>query len=597
VYLWVLFSNFDGCITTRSLTDKRLAILQPIVNIAEICAQRHLTQWILSPGSRCAPLTLAFVRHPRIHTRTIPDERSAAFIALGMAAQNKQTVGLLCTSGTAVLNYAPAITEAYYQQVPLLVFTADRPAEWIEQQDGQTIRQREVYGKHVKASFELPVSYSHPDAEWHTYRIVNEAITIAQTYPCGPVHINVPIREPLYPAANEEIIFDSTVRIIEPFKSEKILSAEQWIHIRELWEEYDNKLIVAGQYAYQPALAHVLRQIQTELEVPVVADIISNLHTLPDVIRHQDMLLMQKNMEVLESLKPDLLITFGNSVISKNLKLFLRKHKPSLHWHVQPAGVPADPFQTLTHILPVEPLYFFKTLFEDLDYQHFLTNDEPESGTDYYALWQKENQKAGKVFGSLFTSSPFSEFEAVSEIMDRLPDDSILHLANSMPVRYANFISLQPGQTVEVFANRGTSGIDGSTGTALGAALTTEKMVVLLTGDMAFLYDRNSLWHNYLPKNLRIIVLNNHGGGIFRLLDGPAGQPELEEYFATRQRNTAELSAKDAGLQYYACRSREELGKQLAAFFDLSGGARLLEIETDPAANAEVYARFKKHFT
>jgi 2-succinyl-5-enolpyruvyl-6-hydroxy-3-cyclohexene-1-carboxylate synthase len=573
-----------------------LAIIQPIVNIAEICAQRKVNQFVLSPGSRCAPLTLAFARHPQIQTRSIPDERSAAFIALGMAAQSRQPVGLVCTSGTAVLNYAPAVTEAYYQQVPLLVLTADRPAEWIEQQDGQTIRQREVYGKHVKASFELPVSYSHPDAEWHTYRIINEAITIALTYPHGPVHINIPLREPLYPAANEQISYDRNVRTIQPFRSEKILVTEQWIQIRQMWEDYDHKLIVAGQYAYQAELVQVMRQIQAELEVPVVADVISNLHNLEEAIRFQDMFLMQKEEALLEQLKPDLLITFGNSVISKNLKLFLRKYKPRVHWHIQPAGIPADPFQTLTHVLPVEPLYFFKSLFEDLDYQHFLSNDEPETGAAYYARWQKENRKAGKVLGSLFPSSSFSEFAAVSEIMDRLPDESILHLANSMPVRYANFISLQPGQFLEVFANRGTSGIDGSTGTALGAALSTDKLVTLLTGDMAFFYDRNSLWHNYIPKNLRIIVLNNHGGGIFRLLDGPAGQPELEEYFETRQLNKAELTAKDAGLQYFHCQTLDELQKHLTPFFDLSGGAKLLEIETDPKINAEVYARFKSLF-
>jgi 2-succinyl-5-enolpyruvyl-6-hydroxy-3-cyclohexene-1-carboxylate synthase len=165
-----------------------------------------------------------------------------------------------------------------------------------------------------------------------------------------------------------------------------------------------------------------------------------------------------------------------------------------------------------------------------------------------------------------------------------------------MSVRYANFISLQPGQSVEVFANRGTSGIDGSNGTALGAALATDKLVTLLTGDMAFLYDRNSLWHNYLPKNLRIIVLNNHGGGIFRLLDGPASQPELEDYFATRQSNKAELTARDAGLHYFYAHTLDELQKQLTAFFDLSDSAKLLEIETDPKINAEVFARFKSMF-
>jgi 2-succinyl-5-enolpyruvyl-6-hydroxy-3-cyclohexene-1-carboxylate synthase len=163
-----------------------------------------------------------------------------------------------------------------------------------------------------------------------------------------------------------------------------------------------------------------------------------------------------------------------------------------------------------------------------------------------------------------------------------------------MTVRYANFIGLTPQQSIEVFANRGTSGIDGCNGTSLGSALMTDKPVTLITGDMAFLYDRNSLWHNFLPKNLRIIILNNHGGGIFRLLDGPKGQPELEEYFETRQKLFAENTAKDMGLPYYFCNTMEELQKHLSAFFDSTSGAKLLEIETDPNINAEVYTQFKQ---
>jgi 2-succinyl-5-enolpyruvyl-6-hydroxy-3-cyclohexene-1-carboxylate synthase len=265
-----------------------------------------------------------------------------------------------------------------------------------------------------------------------------------------------------------------------------------------------------------------------------------------------------------------------------------------VHWHIQPAGNVADPFQTLTHVIPVQPLYFFRTLFNDLDYQQFLSNEDEGADPAYYALWQRENRKAGRYIPQLFTQSPFSEFEAVSEVMDSLPEECLLHLANSMTVRYANFISLQPHQKINVFANRGTSGIDGSNGTALGAALTTGQLVILLTGDMAFMYDRNSLWHNFLPPNLRIVVFNNHGGGIFRLLDGPVGQPELEEYFETRQQLRAENTARDSGLAYYFCRTKEELQKQLPAFFDLTGGAKLLEIETDPQTNAAVYATFKR---
>ncbi len=570
-----------------------MAIPPSIVNLAPICARKGVTHFVLSPGSRCAPLTITLARHPDIRTRVVPDERAAAFIALGMAQQLGGPVGLVCTSGTAVLNYAPAVAEAFYQQVPLLVLTADRPPEWIEQQDGQTLNQREVYGKHVKASYQLPTDYVHADAEWQAERILNEAINLAGQYPKGPVHINVPLREPLYPAPGEKITF-GPVRIIEQWPAGAVLSPGQWVALREMWEESDRKLVVAGQHAHAEELVAVLRQIGAEMQIPVVGDVISNLHPLPDACRYADTVLMRQDEAWRESLRPDLLITFGNSVISKNLKLFLRKHKPAFHWHLQPAGPVADAFQTLTHVLRVEPLYFFRTLFADLDYQHFLQDDEEDADQDYYNAWRQGDQDAARRLGKLFREAPFGEFEAVAECLDALPDDSVLHLANSMAVRYANFAGLGSHQRVEVFANRGTSGIDGCTSTAVGAALQTDRIVTLITGDVAFFYDRNGLWHNFLPPNLRIVLLNNHGGGIFRLIDGPAGQPELEEYFETRQPLRADRAAGEFGLTYFPCRTRDELRKHLPAFFASDGGAKLLEVETDAHTNADIYRQFKQ---
>ena len=177
---------------------------QSILNIAEICSQKNISDIIISPGSRSAPLTLAFLRHPKLTCRTIVDERSAAFIALGLAQQTERPVGLVCTSGTAGLNYGPAVAEAYYQQIPLLVFTADRPPEWIDQNDGQTIHQGEMYGKHCCGYFELPVDDTHPDAKWHSERIISEAINKSLWPIPGPVHVNVPLREPLYPKSDFE---------------------------------------------------------------------------------------------------------------------------------------------------------------------------------------------------------------------------------------------------------------------------------------------------------------------------------------------------------------------------------------------------------
>ncbi|NJM25731.1 MAG: 2-succinyl-5-enolpyruvyl-6-hydroxy-3-cyclohexene-1-carboxylic-acid synthase, partial [Bacteroidia bacterium] len=189
--------------------------LQPIYDIAALCAAKGITQVILCPGSRCAPLTLAFARHPAIHTRTVFDERSAAFIALGMAQQLQQPVVLVCTSGTAAANFGPAVAEAFFQQIPLVIFTADRPAEWIGQYDGQTIYQSGLYQQHVKHAYSLPQEYDHPDSKWVINRTVNEAINLAASGPRGPVHINVPLREPLYPAHGENITFDEKPRVIE----------------------------------------------------------------------------------------------------------------------------------------------------------------------------------------------------------------------------------------------------------------------------------------------------------------------------------------------------------------------------------------------
>ncbi|MBC7920309.1 MAG: 2-succinyl-5-enolpyruvyl-6-hydroxy-3-cyclohexene-1-carboxylic-acid synthase [Ferruginibacter sp.] len=575
-----------------------MAILQPLVNLAEICARQRVQQVILSPGSRCAPLTLAFVRHPQITTRSIPDERSAAFIALGLAQKTGATVALVCTSGTAVLNYGPAVAEAFFQQIPLLIFTADRPAEWIAQQDGQTIYQRGAYGRHVKESYELPADYTHPDAAWHVERVINEAIHLSQTTPKGPVHVNVPIREPFYPGADETLAFDRDVRLIERMSEERILTRAQWRELTQGWENSDQRLVVAGQQAFQPDLLNALRPLLAEGSVPVVGDLITNLYPLADTIRHQDIFLGglldnpgEAGEKALAALQPDLLITFGQSVLSKNLKRYLRKYPPYQHWHLQPAGPVADSFQTVTRVVPVEPLYFFRALLGS-DFRN-QRHEEESADPAYFRRWRAHDEQAGQRLFHFLRQPPFQEFAAVGHVLEALPDNGLLHLANSMPVRYANYLSLAPGKNTEVFANRGTSGIDGSTSTAVGCALATEAPLTLLTGDVAFFYDRNALWNNYLPPNLRIVLLNNHGGNIFRLLDGPGQQPELDEYFETRQLLNARHTAQDAGMDYAFCDNEADLLEKLPAFFSPEGQARLLEIKTDAKVNAEVFRAFK----
>lgn len=558
--------------------------MQAIYNIAEICARKNIQNVVLSPGSRCAPLTLAFVSHPEIVTKTISDERSAAFIAIGISQQTGLTTGLVCTSGSAAYNYAPAVAEAYYQQVPLLIITADRPPEWIDQLDGQTIRQNEIFGKHVKRSFTLPVEDDHPDTTWYIERQISEAINCSQEKPYGPVHINIHLREPLYPS--QEIIFSKNVKIINRSERYYEMPDSVWNELFDEFHSYENILIVAGQMLPDSNFSSTMEMVIKNFPVVFAADVISNFHQVDGVIKYHDSFLSASKDEK-NQLKADLLITFGKSLISKNLKMFLRKFKPFVHWHIQEAGYVADTFQSLNKIIPVEPEYFF----EQLNIDKIIGPVD----SSYRDRWNNFESTSKELIDSFFIKEwPFNEFSATEKILKAIPSDTILHLSNSMPVRYVNYIGLQKNKSVTIFANRGTSGIDGVMSTAYGAAISTDKLVSVVIGDMAFFYDRNAFWNNYLPTNLRIIVLNNHGGGIFRMIDGPSDQPDFEKYFETIQTLKAESLAKEFDLDYFHIDSFAKLDRYLPDFFALSGKSKILEIETNTKTNKEIFYQFKK---
>lgn len=533
---------------------------------------------ILSPGSRCAPLTLAFARHPDIHCRLIADERSAAFVALGMAQQLGKPVALVCTSGSAALNYGPAVAEAYFQQIPLLVITADRPSEWIDQWDGQTIHQPKVFGAHVKESYNFPDEYSHKDKVWHAHRISNEAINQACDFPQGPVHINVPLREPFYPEAGEPFNFSADVLITQVHKGTISLSEEVKQVIRASLQGFKRILIVPGQQRPDTKLASVLQQIAGEKQAVVVADIISNLQAEGSVTHH-DFFLGAVNDP--QSLYPDLIISFGKSIISKPLKLFLRQCGAA-HWHVQPGGYFPDTYQSLDKLIHADPHSFLE----------FFSNEARDPDTTFYQQWHERQNLSAEHLPMLLDQAQFGEFKALHTCFNHLPSPAKVHLANSMAVRYANYIGLAK-LNQEVICNRGTSGIDGSNSTAVGCTFTTKEPVVLFTGDMAFFYDRNAFWHNYSLPNLRIILLNNHAGGIFRLINGPASQPELEEYFETQQRLSASYLARENNFEYTKVSDEIALNEALKTFFQQSVKPKILEITSSSPQNAAILSKLK----
>lgn len=563
-------------------------IIQSIINIAEICALHGIDQAVICPGSRSAPITLAFARHPKLKTFVIPDERSAGFIALGLAQSSNKPVALVCTSGTAVANLYPAIIEAFYQNVPLLILTADRPPEWIDQHDGQTIRQKNIFKNHIVASFQFPVSCEHKEAKWHSEKMISEAIIKTSGHVPGPVHVNIPIREPFYPAPEDEYHYSKNLKIIKQSKVSYEVD-DYWANeIVNAIKNYGKIMVLVGQTRMSDELKISLNNIQKKLKWVMVGDITSNLNNLNHPITKHDVILKSNGDK--DDLSPDLLITFGQSVLSKSLKNYLREENIEAHWNISLESDIVDAFKSLSRKIDLTPERFFQTIEDTV-------KESNPTQNAFFNHWVERELQSHSFIEDFFKVETLSEFHVVNKLMAQLPHQCNLHLANSMPVRYANLLGLPNKVNVMTWSNRGTSGIDGCMSTCVGHAINAIKLNILLTGDLAFFYDRNGLWHNYLPNNLRIVLLNNHGGGIFRLINGPKQLEELEEFFETKQKLNAANTARDFGLKYFNVQDIEALPNLLNQFFDAKAGPSILEIETDPATNQKVFEEFNHKAT
>jgi 2-succinyl-5-enolpyruvyl-6-hydroxy-3-cyclohexene-1-carboxylate synthase len=543
---------------------------------------------VICPGSRSAPLTLAFSNHPGIKCFVIPDERSAAFIALGIAQSTKLPVALICTSGSAGYNFAPAVAEAFFQHVPLLVFTADRPPEMIDQLDGQTIRQKDLFGAHVKKYYELPVEESQPSG-WFVNRVINEAINLASSGEPGPVHINAPFREPFYPKADEPIEYNRS-RVIEIQQATPHLSSSQVEKLKTQWKSFKKILIVSGQLPFDNKITGSLQGLTKKIKIPIIGELLSNLHAVSNVVQHAELFLGQCPGELKDTLRPELLITFGNSLLSKSVKNFLRQYPPAQHWHIQSHGDYADTFQHLTTVLRCSPEFFFDNIPATEAKETFRNQKQ----NNYYQLWQAEEHRAIQAKLKFAGEIAGGELNLVRALMENLPSRCNLHVANSMSVRYANLVTLSAKQKgIHVFSNRGTSGIDGCNSTTVGHCLANEVPNILITGDMAFFYDRNAFWNNYPIPNLRVAVLNNHGGVIFGMIDGPSGRHETDEYFITRQRLNAKSLAGEFGFTYESAPNPKKWKNSIKNFFEFDGKTKILELESKQENSIEEFNTLK----
>lgn len=557
-------------------TDKK-----HIKNLAKICAAKGMKHVVLSPGSRCAPLVIAFNREPSIECISIVDERSAAFFALGIAQQTQQPVGLVCTSGSAILNYAPALAEAFYQKIPLVVFTADRPNEWIDQGENQSIQQFEVYKNYVKKSFQLPTQVVESKDLWYSERIVSEAINTSRFPDFGPVHVNVPLREPLY---NLEKDNDPAPKIIDFPQPEYHLSELTWQNLIETWQNSDKILIVAGgQKTRRIALEKQLQKISENSNVVVFKESISNVYG-NDFVDCIDPVVETITHNNLKKFTPDLVITFGGGVVSKKLKFWLRNNNPKAHWHITRFFEHWDNFQSLSKVIQADAEYFFKKL----------SAVKTKTDSDYKKSMLEIDAKAQLKHKKYLSNIPFSDFKVFEFLVENLPENANIHWGNSTPVRYANLLKTDATKNLVINSNRGVSGIDGVSSTAAGAAYTQpDKLTFCVVGDIAFQYDINALWSNYLNANFKLIVINNGGGNIFKIIPGPDKLEELEKFFETAQNRNAELMAKSFGLKYFKADNEENLKNIYQNFIEEKNQPAILEIFTN---NHESANSLKNYF-
>lgn len=538
--------------------------------LAEICSQFGIEHAVICPGSRSAPLVFAFNRNKNIKTYSIIDERSAAYMALGMAQQLLKPVALICTSGTAALNFYPAIAEAFYQKIPLVVLTADRPLELLNQQDGQMINQVNVFGNHVRGSLNFDSILRTSHSELRTF--LNKSM-----FPImGPVHINVPLVEPLYENFDKEIVIEKVekpINIFGDFDNKNIIKALQ---------QTQKRVIIIGQNLPDQELLATLK-VLAKKDFAILADVVSNQHE-SSVLKHFDFLVSQANIQTLQVLEPDFIISLGGPVLSKALKLWLKKQKPKFHFRIQQDETLVDTYNNVTE-------YIYGNNNEVLK---SLVNAEFSSSTyaEYLGLMELKSQRKIAEFIDQ-NNSEFNELVTVNFTLKNLPENSQLQIANSTAIRYVSYLGL-PNKNITAFCNRGTSGIDGCTSTSIGAANMTNEIVTLITGDLAFFYDRNAFWNNFVPNNLRIILLNNHGGGIFNLIDGPNTQPELEEFFLTKHKLNAKNLAAENGLSYNLCKNNDEFANALATFYDVSEQAKIIELSFDMDKSSAIFKAFKK---
>jgi len=540
---------------------------QHIADLAPVLAGQRIRHVIICPGSRNAPLIQLFTSDPSFCCHSIVDERSAGYVALGMARQLQEPVAVVTTSGTAVLNLAPAAAEAFYQHLPLVLVTADRPREAVPQFDNQVIDQQEPFIRNSKGFFQFPPGAGNEAQLQEISRHVQALVREACTFPEGPVHFNVPLEEPLY-----EPLPPPRDNLSPPGENPTPAGENRWERIHA----GTRLLLLAGAGRYGGDIPAFLESMAGKHGTVVVAENIANLPS-ERFIAHPELLLSAAGEKELKELIPERVVAFGGQVVSKRMKLFLKARPP-----------------VEITLLEDDPEGGLRTLLEALDRSAGRT-DDGEGGrfSGYLESWKRLERKVLPRAVDFLERAPFSNLAAIHRTLSSLPAGTVLHLGNSSVIRYSQLLPLR--NDLQYFSNRGTSGIDGVVSSAVGAAIVSARQHLLVVGDLSFVYDSNALWNKDFPANLKIVVVNDRGGGIFRLLEGPDRMPFFEEYSVTRHPVSLELLSRSFGRGYLRAHGLDELEEKLDVLLAPDSGINVLEADTSDSENSRIFKSFLNH--
>lgn len=544
-----------------------------------------VTEAVVSPGSRSTPMAILMAEHPKMNVTINIDERSSAFYALGIAKATKKPVAILCTSGTAAANYFPAIVEAYYSRVPLIVLTADRPHELRDVGAPQAIDQNHLYGNHSKWFVEMALPEESEQMLSYVRTMAGRAAGTALSAPAGPVHLNFPFREPLVPNLNLENIWSTSGKQgknVNVFVGKPTMNEEQAQLISNLLSDKKRGVIVCGAYD-EPEFGYAVTTLAEKLQFPILADPLSQLrsgeHPKSFIVDGYDAFL--RNEAFRETFSPDIIIRFGAMPVSKSLLQFIQKHKETPQIIVDGDGGWRDPTLFATDMIYCDELAFCNML---------MNRTEKRTDTSWANSWFKINEIVNKNVNAVHKENSLFEGKVFTELQDILPTGSSLFVGNSMPIRDLDTFFTNNEKGIHVFANRGANGIDGLVSTALGIS-SQKKHTVLVIGDLSFYHDLNGLLaakQHHL--HITVVLINNDGGGIFSFLPQSQEEKHFETLFGTPIGLDYEHAVRMYGGHFTSVTNWKDFREAISNSIN-GDGLHVIEVRTDRQENVMIHRK------